>query len=57
MGKTKSQEKRREVNEMRMLLWMCGVVKKDKTRNEHLRGSVQVAPVTKKVREKVVRIC
>ena len=27
---------------------MCGVTKKDKNRNEHVRGSVKVAPVTKK---------
>ena len=30
----------------------CGVTKKDKNRNEHVRGSVKVAPVTKKVTEK-----
>ena len=40
---TKSQEKRLEVNEMKK---MCGVTKKDKTRKEHVRGSVEVAPVT-----------
>ena len=43
----KRQEKRMEVNEMRMLRWMCGVTKKDKIRNEHVTGSVKVAPVTK----------
>ena len=47
-----SQAKRREVNEMRMRLrWMCGVTKKDKIWNEHVRGSVKVAPVTKKITE------
>ena len=30
---------------------MCGVVKKDNIRNERVRGSVIVAPETKKVRE------
>ena len=35
-----------------MLQWMCGVIKKDKIRNEHVRGSVKVAPVTTKVTEK-----
>ena len=41
-----------ELNEMRMLRWMCRVTKKDKIRNEHARGSVKVAPVTKKIIEK-----
>ena len=30
---------------------MCGVTTKDKIRNEHVRGSVKVAPVTKKITE------
>ena len=42
---TKSQERRREGNEMRMLRWMSGVTEKDRIRNEHVRGSVEVAPV------------
>ena len=37
---------------MRMLRWMCGVTKKDKIRNKHVRGSVKVAPVTKNITEK-----
>ena len=49
---TKSKEKSLEVNEMRMLCWMCGVTKKDDIRKEHVRGSVKVAPVTKKITEK-----
>ena len=49
---TKSQENRLEVNEMRMLRWMCGVTKNDKIRNEHVRGSVKVASVAKKMTEK-----
>ena len=47
---TKSQERRLEVNEMRMLRWMCGGTKKDNIRNEHVRGSVKVAP--KQITEK-----
>ena len=39
-------------NEMRMLRRMCGVTKNDKIGNEHVRGSVKVAPVTKKMAEK-----
>ena len=53
---TKSREQRLEVNEMRMLRWMCGVTKKDKIRNEHVRGSVKVAPVTKKIRENGLKL-
>ena len=44
-----NNEKRLEVNEMKMLRWMCGVTKKDNIRNVHVRGSVKVAPVTKKI--------
>ena len=43
---------RLDVNEIRRLRWMCGVTKKDKIRNEHVRGSVKVASVTKKITEK-----
>ena len=49
---TESQESRLEVNDMRILRWMCGVRKRDKIRNEHVRGSVKVASVTKKITDK-----
>ena len=39
-------------NEMRMLRWTCGGTRKDNIRTEHVRGSVKVTPVTKKVTEK-----
>ena len=44
----KSQERRLEVNEMRMLRWMYGVTKKDKIRNDPVGGSIKVAPLTKR---------
>ncbi|KAJ8709706.1 hypothetical protein PYW08_009710 [Mythimna loreyi] len=46
----KTDEKRLHVAEMRMLRWMCGVTRMDKVRNEYIRGSLKVAPVTEKLR-------
>ena len=39
---TIGQEARLEVNEMRMLRWMCGVTRRDNIRNEHIRGTARV---------------
>ena len=36
---------------------MCGVTTKDKMRNKHVRGSVKVAPVIKKITEKRLKWC
>ena len=41
-----------QVNKMGMRQWMCGATKKDEIRDEHVRGSAQVALVTKKIVEK-----
>ena len=49
---TKRQESRIEVNEMRMLRWMCGVTRKDKIRNEHIRGTTKVAQASRKIMER-----
>ena len=49
---TKRQESRIEVNEMRMLRWMCGVIRKDKIRNEHIRGTTKVAQASRKITER-----
>ena len=49
---TRGQEARLEVNEMRMLWWMCGVTRRDKIRNEHIRGTTRVVQASKKITEK-----
>ena len=49
---TKRQESRIEVNEMRMLRWMCGVTRKDKIRNEHIRGTTIVVQASRKITER-----
>ena len=41
-----------EVTEMTMLRWMCGVTRKDKIRNEHIRGTTRVAQASKKITER-----
>ncbi|XP_064115042.1 uncharacterized protein LOC135221148 [Macrobrachium nipponense] len=44
----KEQERRMEVAEMRMLRWLCDITKRDKIRNELIRGTVKVLEVSKK---------
>ncbi|KAJ8720922.1 hypothetical protein PYW08_006387 [Mythimna loreyi] len=41
-------KKRLHVAEMRMLRWMCGATRINKVRNEYIRGSLKVVPVTEK---------
>ena len=48
----RGQEARLEVNEMRMLRWMCGVTRRDKIRNEHIRGTTRVVQGSNKITEK-----
>ena len=33
-----------------MLRWMCGVTRMDRVRNEYIRGSLNVAPLTEKLK-------
>ncbi|XP_069973578.1 uncharacterized protein [Penaeus vannamei] len=35
-----------------MLRWMCGVTRKDKIRNDNIRGTVKVAEVSAKMQER-----
>ena len=49
---TRGQEARLEVNEMRMLRWMCGVTRRDNIRNDHIRGTTRVVQASKKITEK-----
>ena len=51
----KAQEKRLEVAEMRMLRWMCGVSRRDRLRNDHVRGSLKVTGLGRKIQER--RLC
>ena len=51
---TKRQEKRIEVTEMRMIRWMCGVTRKGKFRNEHIRGTTRVAQASKTITERIL---
>ena len=38
--------------ETEMLRWMCGVTRKDKSINEHIRGTTRVAQASKKITER-----
>lgn len=51
----KAQENKLEVAEMRMLRWMLGVTRRDKVRNNFIRGTAKVTEVTKKVQERRMR--
>ena len=41
-----------EVAEMRMLRWVCGEMKLDKTRNEKIRGTTKVEEIGNNVQER-----
>ena len=43
------------VAEMRILRWICGKTRKDKVRNEDIRGQVGIAPIEDKLRENRLR--
>ena len=47
----KTQEKKLDMAEMRMLKWMSTVTKLDIIRNEIIRGTTKVGKISKKVQE------
>ena len=49
---TKKAQEKMEVAEMTMFIWMCGVTKVDRIRNERIRGTTNVGEVCKKVQER-----
>ena len=51
-AKTREQAARLEVNAMRMLIWMCRVTRRDKIRDEHIRGTTRVVQASKNITEK-----
>ena len=51
----KTEEKKMDVTENKMLRWMSGLTKLDRIRNEKLRGTVKVTEVSKKAQEARLR--
>ncbi|XP_064087499.1 uncharacterized protein LOC135202174 [Macrobrachium nipponense] len=51
----KRDENRIDVTEMRMLRWQCGLTRKDKVRNKHVKGTLKIAKASNKVRESRLR--
>ena len=47
----KAQEKKLDVAEMSMLRWMSGVTKRERIRNESIRGKTKVVEISKKCRK------
>ena len=55
VGTTKTQEAELNVAEMKMLRFALGVTRKDRIKNEHVRGTVKVGQISRKVRESRLR--
>ena len=51
VGVTKKQVEEMEIAEMKMLRFAMGVTRKDKIRNEYIRGTVKVERLGMKIRE------
>ena len=51
----KTQEKKLDVAEMRMLRWMCGVTRRDKIGNEVIRGTSKIREISDTIQESRLR--
>ena len=51
----KAEERKMNSAEMRMLRWSCGVTRLDHVRNEHIRGTIKVTEISKKMQERRLR--
>ena len=51
----KSQERKLSTTEMKMLRMMCGVTRRDRVRNEYVRGSVGVDSIVDKIAQSRLR--
>ena len=55
MAVTKRQVEKMEVAELKMVRWALGVTRKDKIRNEYLRGTAKIARLGDKLRNAKLR--
>ena len=53
----RGQEARLEVNETRMLRWMCSVTRRNHIQNEHIRETTRVVQTSKKITEQRLKWC
>ena len=51
----KSEEKKMDMSEMKMLRWKVGVTRRDSIRNEYIRGTVKATETSKKTQESRLR--
>ena len=51
----KTEERKLDVTELKMLRWMSGVTMKDRVKNEYIRGTIKVTDISKKIQEARLR--
>ena len=57
MDMKKTQEKKLDVAEMRIVRWMSGVTNLGRKSNERIRGTTKVGEIFKKVQESRLNCC